>query len=166
MRVVLFRHGIAQDRADPRCPPDPDRALTDEGEKKTKKAARGLSFLGCRPTRVLTSPYLRAQQTAALAADALDVSPAQIITTDVLLPDAPPYALFQALHAFSEDDEVLCAGHAPNLDRVLALALTGDRVPVTAMKKSGAALLELADLPRTHGELVWLLPPKALAALG
>jgi len=70
------------------------------------------------------------------------------------------------LFAFAAvDDEILCVGHAPHLDRALALAITGDRVPVTSLKKAGAAALELDDLPRPHGELSWLLPPKVLIEL-
>jgi phosphohistidine phosphatase len=167
MRVILFRHGIAHDRSDPACPADPERALTDEGTKKTRRAARGLSVVGCKPTRILTSPYLRARQTAEIAAEVLGLAPERITTTEALLPEAAPYAIFHALHAFAgTDDEVLCAGHAPHLDRALALSITGGRVPVTSMKKAGAALLELDDLPRPHGELVWLVPPKMLGELG
>jgi phosphohistidine phosphatase len=166
MRVILLRHGIAQDRADPACPADPERPLTDEGEKKTRKVARGLARVGVKPVRVLTSPYVRARQTATIAAEALGVAAERLIVTDSLLPEAAPYALFHALHAFAHvDAEILCVGHAPHLDRALALSITGDKVPVTSLKKAGAALLEVDDLPRPHGELVWLMPPKVLAEL-
>lgn len=167
MRVTLLRHGIAHDRADPACPPDPERELTEEGRKKTKRVARGLRVLELRPTRILSSTLVRAQQTAVIAAEALDIPVNTIISTEALLPEAPPYALFHALHAFSDtDEEVLVCGHAPNLDLVLALALTGGRAPVTRMKKAGAALLLCDELPRPQGELVWLMPPKVLAVLG
>lgn len=167
MRVVLFRHGIAHDRADPHCPADPERALTDEGRKKTKKAAKGLAVLGCTPTRVLTSPYVRARQTAEIALETFDLNKDKLVVTDALLPEAAPYALFHALFAFAQaDEEIICVGHAPHLDRALALSITGDRVPVTSLKKAGAALLDLDDLPRPHGELAWLLPPKVLVELG
>ncbi len=167
MRVILFRHGLAHDRSDPACPADPDRALTEEGRRKTRRAGKGLAAIGCRPTRILTSPYVRARETAALAAEALGVDGTLVTTTDALLPEAPPYALFHALHAFVDtDEEILCAGHAPHLDRALALSITGGRIPVTALKKAGAALLMLDDLPRPHGELVWLVPPKILNELG
>jgi phosphohistidine phosphatase len=167
MRVILFRHGIAHDRSDPACPVDAERALTDEGRKKTRRAAKGLVVLGCRPTRILTSPYLRARQTAEIAAETFGLGLDRLTTTEALLPEAAPYAIFHALHAFAgTDEEILCAGHAPHVDRALALSITGGRVPVTSLKKAGAALLVLDDLPRPHGELVWLVPPKVLAELG
>ena len=166
MRVILFRHGIAHDRADPHCPPDPDRALTDEGRKKTRKSAKGLKEMACAPTRVLASPYVRAKATAAICAEVFGLPDAKVTLTDALLPEAPPYALFHALFAYhGSDEEILCVGHAPNVDKVIAVALTGERAPVTSLKKSGAALLLVEDLPRTRGELLWLIPPKVLASL-
>ncbi len=167
MRVILIRHGIAHDRADPDCPPDPERELTEEGQRKTRKVGRGLRELGCAPTRILTSPYLRARQTAELVADSFDVDHARITLTEALLPEAAPHALFQQLFAFNNsDEEIVCVGHAPNLDKVIAVALTGERAPVTALKKAGAALLLLDDLPRMRGALSWLMPPKVLSDLG
>ncbi|MBI1944545.1 MAG: phosphohistidine phosphatase SixA [Deltaproteobacteria bacterium] len=167
MRVILLRHGIAHDRADPECPPDPERALTAEGAKKTRKVARGLREVGCAPTRVLSSPYRRAKETAQLVVDEFDLDQAQVTLTESLLPEAPPHELFQQLFAFhNADEEIVCVGHAPNLDKVIAVALTGERAPVTQLKKAGAALLLLEDLPRMKGALVWLMPPKVLGDLG
>lgn len=167
MNVILFRHGIAHDRADPNCPPEAERELTEEGRKKTRKSAKGLQHMGVAPSRILTSPYLRAKQTADVVAEVLGVPAAMITTTEALLPEAAPFAIFHSLYAFhASDTEILCVGHSPNLDRVLALALTGNRAPVTSLKKSGAARLEVEDLPRTHGTLTWLIPPKVLGDLG
>lgn len=166
MRVIVFRHGIAHDRADPDCPPDAERALTDDGKKRTKKAAKGLKEVGCVPTRILTSPYVRAKETAAIAAEVLGVDASKVTITEALLPEAAPYAIFHALYAFhASDEEILCVGHTPNVDKVLAVALTGERAPVTALKKAGAAMLLVDDLPRTKAQLAWLIPPKVLAAL-
>ena len=144
-----------------------ERELTEEGKKKTRKSARGLQTMGIAPTRILTSPYLRAKETAALIAEVLGVDASKVTITEALLPEAAPYAIFHALYAFhSSDEDVLCVGHAPNLDRVIATALTGDRTPLSELKKSGACLLDIVDLPRTHGTLLWLIPPKALGAIG
>ena len=101
-----------------------------------------------------------------IAAEVFGIAPAQITITDALLPEAAPYAVFHAVFAFhSTDEEILCVGHAPNVDKVIAVALTGERQPVTQLKKAGAAMLFVEDLPRTRGELGWLIPPKVLAAL-
>ena len=167
MRVILFRHGIAHDRADPDCPADPERALTDDGKKKTRKSAKGLKAMGTAPTRILTSPYKRAKETAAIVAEVFGLEGSKVTMTDALLPEAAPYSIFHALYAFhASDEEVVCVGHAPNIDRVIAVALTGERAPVTELKKSGACLLAVEDLPRTKSALVWMIPPKVLGEIG
>ncbi len=65
MRLYIVRHGIAIDREDPKCPPDPERYLTEEGIEKTKQVAKGVAALGITGDLFLTSPYVRAVQTAA-----------------------------------------------------------------------------------------------------
>ncbi len=46
MQLYIVRHGIAIDREDPKCPPDPERYLTEEGVEKTKQVAKGVAALG------------------------------------------------------------------------------------------------------------------------
>jgi phosphohistidine phosphatase len=163
VELVLVRHGIAIDRADPDCPTDAERWLTKEGVAKTREAMAGLRALGIEPDVVLASPLRRALETARLAAEALRVDPKAIRTTDALLPDCDGATLLGEL---SEVDatRVVCCGHAPNLDLVIARAV-GARVPFTALRKAGAACVVL-DSPRArHGELAWLYPPAALRKL-
>ena len=165
MDVVFFRHGLAHDRADPGCPVDAERALTDEGRRRTKRAAAGLLGLNVRPSRILVSPFVRARQTAELVADCAALPWGRIVVAPALLPDAPPYAVFQLLASFEGDDGcVVCVGHAPQLDRAIALALGTPRV-VTRLKKAGAALLVVERPPQPSGELVWLMNARALARI-
>lgn len=164
MRLVFFRHGIAHDRAAADCPPDPERALTPKGIERTTLSARGLSALGVEPALVLTSPYTRALQTARIAAHELGVRLDHLHESDALLPEAEPKALFTLL-AREKAGEILCVGHAPNLDRVLAYAIGAGDARLTEIKKAGAARVELFVPGRAGGTLVWLLTPKALRAL-
>ena len=62
MQLYIVRHGIAIDREDPKCPPDPQRYLTEEGVEKTKQVAKGVAALGVTADLFLTSPYVRAAQ--------------------------------------------------------------------------------------------------------
>jgi len=159
MRLILFRHGIAVDRADPTCPPDPDRPLTAKGVRRTAAAAAGLARLEEPPDVVLTSPYLRARQTAEIATR-LTGGPAPRVTS-ALEPGAPPSGVLELAHDIGAST-VLCAGHAPNLDEVLAAAL--DRPGAfTQLKKAGAAAVEVGP---AGGVLLWMLPPRVLRALG
>src|SRR5438445_42191 len=68
MQLYIVRHGIAIDREDPKCPPDPERYLTEEGVEKTKQVAKGVAALGVTGDLFLTSPYVRAVQTAEIFA--------------------------------------------------------------------------------------------------
>ena len=60
MQLFIVRHGIAIDREDPKCPPDPERFLTEEGIEKTRQAAKGVAEIGTVPDLMLSSPYVRA----------------------------------------------------------------------------------------------------------
>jgi len=64
MQLYIVRHGIAVDREDPNCPADPDRFLTQEGIEKARQVAKGVAEIGAAPDLLLSSPYLRAAQTA------------------------------------------------------------------------------------------------------
>jgi phosphohistidine phosphatase len=165
MRITCLRHGVAQDRDDPESPPDPDRQLTRKGAGRTREVARGLRALGVEPGVILTSPYLRAVQTAAIAAHGLGFDEGRVVQTEALLPDGDPKQVFAELLEI-EADEVLLVGHAPNLDEVLAFALGGGREPVTRLKKAGAACVVVESLAAPRGRLEWLLEPRALRSLG
>ncbi|HVB35616.1 MAG TPA: histidine phosphatase family protein [Candidatus Acidoferrales bacterium] len=164
MKVHLFRHGIAIDRNDPASPPDEDRFLTPKGITKTEAAARGLRALGIKPGIILTSPLLRAVQTAEIACNALGYPVKKLRHTDALKSEAKPAQLFDEL-AKIKSDEVICVGHAPNLDEVIAYAI-GSHSAVTSLKKAGFASLEIADSPRPRGSIVAIYTPKALRLLG
>src|SRR2546430_3577701 len=97
MQLYTVRHGIAVDREDPKCPPDPERYLTEEGVEKTRMVAKGVAALGVSGDLFLTSPYVRAVQTAEIFASALDYAKQKIRRTDLLLPGAEPPQLFPEL---------------------------------------------------------------------
>ncbi len=161
MRLYIVRHGIAIDREDPKCPPDPERYLTEEGVDKTKGVAKGLTALGETPDLFLTSPYVRAVQTAEIFAEALGYAKQKIRRSDSLLPGTEPSLLFRELAKEKQAASVFLFGHAPHLDDVIAAAL-GSKKQVTSLKKAGVALLELKRISPPSGLLVWLAIPKLL----
>jgi phosphohistidine phosphatase len=165
MQLYIVRHGIAIDREDPKCPPDPERYLTEEGVEKTKRVANGVTALGVTADLMLTSPYVRAAQTAEIFANALDYSKQKIRRTDLLLPGAEPSLLFRELAKDKQASTVFLFGHAPQLDDIIATAL-GSKRHVTALKKAGVALIELKRLSPPIGSLVWLAIPKLLRKSG
>lgn len=161
MQLILFRHGIAIDREDPNCPPDPERYLTQEGEHLTQQAAYGLKAMKVTPNRILTSPLLRAVQTAKIAADVLRVKSSDLIVTDALLPHEDPAGFISSLAQYDGAD-VLAVGHAPHIDEIVARGIGISDGTVTSLKKAGAALLEFAPSVTVPGKLLWVLPAGTL----
>ncbi|HKW87866.1 MAG TPA: histidine phosphatase family protein [Candidatus Acidoferrales bacterium] len=160
MRLHLMRHGIAMDREDPQCPAEAERPLTEEGLKKTGEVARGMRKIAIEPEIVLSSPYLRALQTAEIACAGLKFDAKKLIRTDALLPNAKPAQLFDELATFKAN-EALCCGHAPNLDLVIAFAL-GNRSVITELKKAGVATLEVESFAPPKAKLLALYPARTL----
>ena len=165
MQLFIVRHGIAIDREDPKCPPDPERYLTEEGIKKTRGVAKGVLTLGVGADLFLSSPYVRALQTAEIFAEVFKYPKQRIRRSDLLLPGAEPSLFFRELARDKKSSAVFCFGHAPHLDDLLATAL-GSKHHVTALKKAGAALVELRRLSPPSGQLVWLATPNLLRSAG
>lgn len=161
MQIYVVRHGIAIDREDPKCPPDPERYLTEKGVQKTKRVAGAVAELSGAADLLVSSPYVRAMQTAEIFAEALDYAKQKIRQTDALLPGAGAHLLFRELAKDRQSSAVFLFGHAPQLDDVVAAAL-GAKHHVTSLKKAGAALIELKRVSPPSGQLIWLATPKLL----
>ena len=165
MDCVLLRHGIAVER-DEWEGPDTDRPLTERGAKRVAQVAAGLNRLGVQPTHVLSSPLIRAIETAKLVHRSLRVrSAVQIV--DALLPDAPPNQLLSVMQDLPPDSCVLCIGHEPHLGLAVSVMLSGRATASFPMKKAGACLIELPiPVKPGRGVLRWWLTPSQLRAIG
>jgi len=117
------------------------------------------------PDLMLTSPYLRAVQTAELFAAAFEYSKQKIRKSDLLLPGAEPLQLFRELSKDKDLSTVYVFGHAPHLDDLIATTV-GTKHHISSLKKGGVALVELKRLVPPSGELVWLATPKLLRKAG
>jgi phosphohistidine phosphatase len=163
MLVYLIRHGIAVDREDPDCPPDAERPLTKKGVDKVRMVLGGILQLGAKPDLILSSPLVRAWQTAELAAKALHYPKDKIVRSEALLPEADPTAFMKELSRVKAE-QVLCTGHAPHMDEFIAHA-TGSRRSFTALKKAGVACLEFESVAPGAGILTALFPPRVFRLL-
>jgi phosphohistidine phosphatase len=165
MELYVVRHGIAIDREEPKCPPDPERYLTEEGIEKTKRVAETVASLSASPDLLMSSPYVRAMQTAEIFASALDYPKEKIRRTDLLLPGGEPSLFFRELAKDKQTSTLFVFGHAPQLNDLIAAAL-GAKQHITSLKKAGVALIELKRVSPPNGQLVWLAPPKLLRRAG
>ena len=165
MDCVLLRHGIAVER-DEWEGPDGDRPLTEYGAKRVRQVVAGLNRLDVQPTHVLSSPLIRAIETAKIAHRSLRVRSAMHIV-DELLPDAPPNQLLSIMHKLPSESCVLCVGHEPQLGMAASVLLSGRVSASFPLKKAGACLIELPIQAKPgQGVLRWWLTPAQLRALG
>ena len=165
MDLYLIRHAIAFDRDPLRWPDDGERPLTPDGTKAFRKAARGLPEAIGDVDLVLSSPLLRARQTASIACKRADW-PEPIVCEPLAQPSAVD--TLEALREHASAASVALVGHEPHLHRLAGYLLTGDEEAVPfELKKGGAARITFAVGPQPGaGHLAWLLTPKLLRRLG
>ena len=165
MDCVLLRHGIAVER-DEWEGQEEDRPLTKFGAKRVAQVAAGLIRLDVQPTHVLSSPLIRAIETAKIAHRSLRVRTAVQIV-DELLPDAPPDRLLSILHDLPPESCVICVGHEPQLGMAASVLLSGRASAAFPLKKAGACLIELPiPVKPGRGVLRWWLTPSQLRDMG
>jgi len=162
MQVILIRHARAEERA--LFKRDRTRALTEDGQRRMRKAARGLHVLAPGLTRIATSPLVRARQTAEIVATAGN-SPA-VVPLQALAPGGAMHAVLAWLRAQPVDATLALVGHEPDLGLLAGWLLTGKQAGFVQFKKGAAALIEFAGAPAAgKGTLSWLLTAAQLAEL-
>ena len=166
MNLYFLRHGPAGDRGDPRYPDDRLRPLDPDGRRKMKLVAAGMRTLGLEMEVWLSSPLLRARQTAEIAAGAFRARK-KIAWLDELAPEGSPRKLVDRLrreHAGAGN--ILLVGHEPLLSATMGFLLAGQTNLSLVLKKGGLALLTTEALACGPGaRLEWLLTPRQLLAI-
>jgi phosphohistidine phosphatase len=162
MLLLLVRHAHAGDRDPERWPDDRDRPLTDKGRKTHRKVSRALGKLGLVPTKVLTSPWTRAAQTAEILIQELKLSiPA--IPTEVLATTPDLVRLADDIGDPGSNAIVALVGHSPWMEELAAILLadspTGIRID---FPKSGVMGVDGEKPAPGAGELTFLMRPKML----
>jgi phosphohistidine phosphatase len=148
MRVTLIRHAEAGDDA----PRDESRALTVRGRADARRLGRALEGRGVRFSLVVSSPLVRAVQTAEIVAAAVNYR-RRVMASDVLLPEAAVSRVVAFLRTAAGEKGVALVAHEPILS-ALAAALTG-RARYPALRKAEALRIRLPDAASGAGELRW-----------
>lgn len=161
MRLLIVRHAIAVARGTPGIK-DADRPLTPRGKKRFETAAAGLARVLPRPHAILTSPWLRARQTAALLARAFG----KLEPRDTLaLAGGGFEALAREIAALPKDATVALVGHEPWLSELLARLIGSGEPRPLEFKKGGLAVVDLDGRLEVGGRLVAYLPPRLMRRL-
>jgi len=165
MYLYFLRHGIAADRNDPQYNDDSLRPLTEKGKTKMHSEALGMQALGLKFDAILSSPYLRAKQTAEIVAQRHKIKNKEIHFTKNLLPPASIAQLLEEANTlFSKSQNILLVGHEPHLTGMISCLLKSPEGLDIDLKKGGLCGLTLQNWAAKSAVLNWLLTPKHLLA--
>jgi phosphohistidine phosphatase len=158
VKLYLLRHGIAAEPGTPGFENDSERPLIPKGKRRLRSAAAAMKKLELSFDLILSSPFLRARQTAEIVAGELKLKK-RLQFTDA--PGGGFKALIQKLNELKPAPEnILLVGHEPYLSRLISLLVSGGENAAVEMKKGGLCKLEAGELG--HGrcaQLAWLLTP-------
>jgi phosphohistidine phosphatase len=161
-QLFLIRHGVAEERGDA-WPDDAKRPLSEDGIERFQRSARGLARLDVWIDVVLTSPLVRARQTADIVASAFDPRPS-IITIESLAPGGSYASLVADLEKHGRKTRIALVGHEPGIGE-LGARLIGSRHSFE-FKKGAVCRIDVDEIPPVGpGDLRWFLTPKVMASI-
>ncbi len=162
MQLYILRHGIAVDRTT--TANDSARPLTVEGRREMRENAKGMLALRLTFDTILSSPYKRARETAAVVADILKIKTRNILLTENLVPEASFESLLKEIKTnLPKSDSILLVGHEPHLSGLISFLLIGRPSIAINFKKSGLCCLSIEKLSGPGcASLNWLLAPSQL----
>lgn len=159
MRLYFLRHGRAVPRDD-WAGGDAERPLTEEGVEVSRAFAEGLRRFDFEPAVIISSPYVRASQTADIVAERLDLR-GRLLHDERLGPGFAVGQIEAMLRENEHAESLLLVGHEPDLSDAISQITGGSRI---VLKKGALARVDLPDHSVRRGELVWLIPSAALAS--
>jgi phosphohistidine phosphatase len=162
MDLYIIRHAIAVDEATSDYE-DSERPLTDKGRKKMRLIAKSLRSLGVEFDLILSSPYVRARETAEILADVFKMRD-RIVFSDNLIPLQSPEPLISEINEKHQVESLALVGHEPHLSSLVGqLVSESSKIEIT-LKKGGVCYLTADDLHHHDhpATLEWLLTPGIL----
>lgn len=166
MKLVLLRHGLAVDREEfiLQNKEDSQRPLVAKGKERTKLASEWLKKQGLLFDFIVTSPYVRARQTADIVAKQMGIS--NVFEAKELVPHATMQSFANWLQIHGEDCEaVLAVGHDPHMSHFASWCLNGADESFIDLKKSGLIGLEFNSSQQVssgRAQLHFLITPKMM----
>jgi len=162
--IYIMRHGLAEGIGSG-ITEDAKRTLTPEGKKKMQDIAHGLARLGWVLDWIVTSPLVRAVETAHIVSGSF-ASEVPVEISDALRPAGSADALISLLAKHPNRNRVLVVGHEPDLSALAARLIGSGRGCNLAFKKGGCCLIACDGFPlKSPGQLVWWLTPRVMRKL-
>lgn len=166
MELYLLRHGIATERGKRIRGGDTQRPLTPKGRRKMCRIAKAMRRLDLSFDLILSSPLLRARQTADIVVEEFKLV-GRYKLSSALTPEGEPRDLIRDLKRLHRRTrKVLLVGHEPYLSNLMATMLTGHPVLDVNLRKGGFCLLSIDSLQYGRcATLVWLLAPRQMTKI-
>ena len=167
MNLYILRHGIAVERGAPGVTKDADRSLTPKGERRLWRITEAMAALELTFDLILSSPYLRARQTAEIVAEAFKARK-KLELLDSLTSEGDPKTLIAHLNGLQPAPEsVLLVGHEPYLSGLVSRLVSGNDGLAVELKNGGLCILTTGALKYGRcATLEWLLTPKQMELMG
>jgi phosphohistidine phosphatase len=163
MDIYVIRHADAVAVGERNITEDGDRPLSEVGEAQAKAVGSALDAMGINPALVVTSPLLRARQTAEGIVQQLKKEHPAVQEAEEAAPGLKPKRLARYLRGVKADT-VAVVGHEPDLSEWAAWLIGGRKAHID-LAKAGIALIRCPEGPRKGScTLVWLVTPDWLAA--
>ena len=160
----IMRHGIAVVRG-AAILDDAKRPLTPEGKQKMREISAGLARVGVELDWVVSSPLVRAVETAELLTEGLATKP-PVEFSDALRPGGSAEALITFIAKRPNRRRVMVVGHEPDLGELAARLMGAGRSANLAFKKGGCCLITFPEFPpKSPGKLLWWLTPRLMKKL-
>ena len=162
MNLYILRHGIAADRSS-EYTDDNLRPLTRKGIDRMRREVKGMGAIGIAPDVIISSPLVRAVQTAEIVQQGLS-APSRMANSEALVPWAHPSQILRELAvSHATTSSVMVVGHEPHLSSLVSYILTGEVSWLISLKKGALCSIDLSSSGR--GQLLWALAPRQLRAM-
>jgi len=161
MDLYFLRHANAGESI-PNPKQDEKRPLDELGVEQSKRMGRMLSTLGVEVEAIISSPLVRATQTAALAAAELGFQKS-LLMVDALRPDAKFEQFRDLVKRHAKDKAIIVVGHNPSMSEFLSLLVSDEAVDATIELKKGA--VAKVEIKQWRPVLQWVLTPKIVQTI-
>ncbi len=163
MDLYILRHAEAVEREKFKRVHDADRPLTENGIKKMKKIAQAMLHLGLEFDAILSSPYMRAKDTAQIVGEAFECKSIIKLTPHLVIAGSPADLVKQINEEYSGKGQILLVGHEPYLSNLISVLISGREDVFIKLRKSGICKLSVEKLRLGKcATLEWLMGPSQL----
>lgn len=166
MKIYIMRHGDAATMQEAGVTTDEERPLTVLGREEVALMARLLDSLGARPDLILSSPLVRAWQTAEIVSGHFGNTPDLTRSVD-MAPGGTHSGVLAQILRHGRPEHVLLTGHMPGVGSLAGYLAWNERNATISFRTAGICRIDLPDHSPApgYGDVRWLIPPKVAARM-